>query len=800
MKNDFLPFPPKSVHQFFNMKKHAILLLNLFISCLLSAQNATISGKISDVNSNEPLTGATIRSGQVGSVTDFDGIYRLNLPAGKSKIEVSFTGFESKIFEVNLLPGETRTANFTLGEADNILQTATVTAGKFEKPLGEVTVSLEVIKPKLLESTNATAVDKVLQKVPGVSIIDGQANIRGGSGFSYGAGSRVLLLIDDLPALQADAGFPNWSDVPVENISQIEVLKGAASALYGSSAMNGIINIRTGFAKNEPETAVAVFYQIYDDPKDPQKKWWGKDDSYSRTATDSFLSKQPFQTGVSLLHRRKIGKLDLVVGGYGLFQNSYERDSYKRYGRITPNFRYKVSEKLTLGLNTNFNFGKSGSYFFWANDTTGAYQPGLASNNYSTGRLRYTIDPSILYFDKFGNSHKLLGRYYSITNNNLNNQSNSSKTTYAEYQFQRKIESVGLVVTAGLVAFYSKINAKLYGDTTYSSINNAAFLQLDQKVGNRLNISAGVRYEKNELSSPEIINTRIFNSAGTLLVNLRDTVPGGKTTEGRPVFRIGANYRVGQASYFRASFGQGYRFPTIAEKFITTDFGAAVIVPNSKLTSETGWTAELGIKQGFKLSNWSGFVDLTGFISEYTNMMEFTFGIIPPFTPSFSSQNIGNTRIKGAEITLAGQGKIGQIPLTILTGYTRIDPKFRDWKANTTGSSVEYNVLKYRFRHTFKFDAEAILFKKISLGAAVIYNSNMENVDGIFEFVIPGVAAFRAANNKGFKTFDGRIAYQANKIFKISLIGANLFREEYSYRPGTLDAPRSYTLRLDAKF
>ena len=87
-----------------------------------------------------------------------------------------------------------------------------MTAGKFEKPLGEVTVSLDVLKPRLIQNTNATSVDNVLVKVPGVTIVDGQASIRGGAGFSYGAGTRVLILVDDIPALQADAGFPNWSD------------------------------------------------------------------------------------------------------------------------------------------------------------------------------------------------------------------------------------------------------------------------------------------------------------------------------------------------------------------------------------------------------------------------------------------------------------------------------------------------------------------------------------------------------------------------------------------------------------
>jgi Outer membrane receptor for ferrienterochelin and colicins len=63
----------------------------------------------------------------------------------------------------------------------------------------------------------------------------------------------VLLLLDDIPVLQPDAGTPNWDDLPVENIAQIEVIKGAASALYGSSAMNGIVNVRTAYAGSEPE-------------------------------------------------------------------------------------------------------------------------------------------------------------------------------------------------------------------------------------------------------------------------------------------------------------------------------------------------------------------------------------------------------------------------------------------------------------------------------------------------------------------------------------------------------------------
>lgn len=789
------------------MKKHVLFFLNLLIINLLAAQNATISGLVADAKTGEPLIGASIKSGQIGTVTDLDGRYNLSLAAGEARIEYSFTGFDSKTEKITLSPGENRVLNLTLGEAENILQTATVTAGKYDKPLSEVTVSLEVVKPKLIESVNATAVDQVLDKVPGVSMIDGQANIRGGSGYSYGAGSRVLLLVDDLPALQADAGLANWGDVAVENIGQVEVLKGAASALYGSSAMNGIINIRTAYAKSKPETNASVFYQYFDDPKDKSTIWWGKDDSYSHTDKDSFLVNRPFTTGVSFAHRQKFGKLDLAFGSYGLFANSYNRDTYRRYGRVTPNFRYRVSDRLVIGLNSNFNFGKSGSFFLWnGNKGTAIYEAGLNSANNSAGRLRYTIDPSIHYTDKFNNRHKLLVRYYNIKNKNAQNRANRSSTNYGEYQFQRNIDRAGLVVTAGAVAYVSKIRAELYGDTAYTSTNYATYLQLDQKIGQRLNISAGVRYEKFILTSPEYFTTVILSGGDTCILR-PDTVPNGRIAESKPVFRLGLNYRIAEATYLRASWGQGYRFPTVAEKFITTDFGAAQVLPNSKLTPETGWSAEVGVKQGFKISDWRGYMDLTGFISEYTDMMEFTFEILPcdpqfgfGLVPAFSSKNIGNTRITGQEISIAGQGKLFGKTTSLLAGYTRIDPRFRNWTPDDTlSSSVNYNVLKYRFRHTVKVDAETEL-NKFTIGASYNYNSKMEAIDRVFEFFIPGLGDWRRENNHGYGVLGMRIGYQMTKNFKISGIMGNLLNEAYSERPGSLEAPRNFTIRLDGKF
>ncbi|HNM27856.1 MAG TPA: TonB-dependent receptor, partial [Saprospiraceae bacterium] len=405
-----------------------------------------------------------------------------------------------------------------------------------------------------------------------------------------------------------------------------------------------------------------------------------------------------------------------------------------RYGRITPNIRYRVNDRLTLGLNTNVNFGRSGSFFIWANDSIGAYQAGLGSASSSNGRLRFTIDPSLQYFDKGGNRHKFLGRYYYVHNNNSGNQSNDSRMYYGEYQYQRQMDDIGLVATAGVVGIYTTVDAKLYSNGNFTNENYAGYLQLDYKAFRKLNLSAGVRYEHNVQHSPEVIQ---------ITQTRFDTIPNGLNKESKPVFRVGANYQAGRATYFRASWGQGYRYPTIAEKFINTDFSTGNVVrPNPKLVSETGWTAEIGLKQGFRVGNWMGFADLTAFQSEYQDMMEFvlaelTFSIDPGPPPalvplaSFESQNVGDTKVKGFECSVTGQGKLGGGTLSLLTGYTWTEPKYKEFTNRIDeGSSVDYNVLKYRFRNSFKLDAE-YAWKKFTFGSSVNYNSKMEAIDAI---------------------------------------------------------------------
>ncbi|MEZ4961563.1 MAG: TonB-dependent receptor [Saprospiraceae bacterium] len=781
--------------------------LSFFTLCSLSlfSQNATITGKILDEKTATPLIAATLLAGGEGTVTDLEGQFNLKLAPGTYELAASYVGYETSKMTITLGPGESKYLEIRLMESMNILETATVTSGKHEVALGEVTVSLDVIKPALIASTNQNSLSGLLEKVPGVSMIGDQANIRGGSGFSYGAGSRVLLLVDDIPIYQADSGFPQWSDVPLENIEQVEVVKGAASALYGSSALNGIINVRTAYAKSKPETMIAPFFTIYDSPKNEILKWW-----------DS----PPNTSGISISHRRKMGKLDLVLGGNYYHNNPVDEGSSSRRGRANISLRYRISDRLSIGANANMNKSKGHSFFYWYG-LDSLYRAGTALSN--SNNLRYNIDPFVTYFDKGNNRHKLLGRFFSVANNTGSSsvdQSQISDVYYGEYQFQRKMKKLGLVATAGGVYFGTRVKAPLYGNNTFTSRNLAAYLQIDKKFFEKLTVSAGLRFEDNTVFVPE----RLTYPNDTILT--KDYYEDGKIHESKPVLRVGANYQVSPKTFVRASWGQGYRFPTIAEKFIYTYFGATPIVPNFNLQSETGWTTEIGIKQGFKVSGFNGFVDVAAFWMEYQDMMEFSLVLDQGI--AFQSQNIGDTRIKGFEVGVQGFGKLFGLPTTILAGYTFIDPKFKEFgwdlpddsrgRTNAINSSICYqdddpdkekciNVLKYRYRHTLKFDVETNI-NKLSIGLVANYNSFMENIDALFETPLLtnpngediGLKEWRQAHNSGDVAFSARAGYQITKEIKASFIVNNLLNREYSTRPGTLESPRNFTLRLDFKF
>lgn len=785
----------------------------LFLAFNLSAQTGTLKGTVRDAKTGEPIPFANIVGPEnKGTSTDFDGNYKLELPAGTQTIKFSSVGYPDTSYVVQIIDEQISTYNINVGQQAVRLNITTVVGGKFEKELGEEIVTVEVLNRDIIDNSNAYNMDEAMEKVPGVTIVDGQANIRGGSGWSYGAGSRVVVLVDDIPLLTADAADVKWSFIPTENVQQVEVVKGAASALYGSSALNGVINVRTAWPTNEPYTKATMYTGFYENPRNSDWAWWGRD--------------QPLFGGGNFVHRRKINNFDLVVSGNwrgdkGVLQGG---NSQEVRSSLKTRYRPKNVRGLSFGVNMNAYNSTGSTFFLWDGGDTLSYIPLPGSvSEYST--LRLTVDPHLTYFDKNDNRYKFTARYFNARNTNNTGQGSLPQLYYGEFQYQRRFSKIDMNVVGGIAGYYAdvrpprgqSVETSLVGQHTGS--NFAAYAQLEKKFFGTLTLGAGVRYEY------FVIDT--FKS------------------DALPVFRFGLNWQAAEATFLRASIGQGYRFPTIAEKFVNTSVGGIGIYPNPRLEPETGWSAEVGIKQGIKLGEWLGYIDLAGFINQYNNMMEFTFGrfdsvqrIDNLFGLGFSSQNIGDTRILGAELTAIGQGKIaGKFPLTLLAGYTYINPRSLNWndtlelfdvagepapillEATSNGtptysgtSSSPDNILKYRFNHTIKFDAQ-IEVNKFEFGASVQYTSFMRSIDYLFEsdFIInfqsqlntqafSGLREFRQENERGNTQLDLRTGYNVTDKIKLLVIVKNLLNQDQMERPAYMSPTRNYTVQLSVEF
>lgn len=784
----------------------------LFTLSIIS-QTAYINGKVTDKKTKEDLIGANVilENGK-GAAVDFNGTYSIKTTEGEHIVTFKFIGYEDEVRKVMITEGETVFLNVELSEG-NQLNDVVISASKFEQKLGEVSVSLTVIKPDLINNKAAVTPEDIIDQVPGVQMNENQVSIRGGSGFSYGSGSRVLLMVDDLPMLSADAGDIKWNSLPLENVEQIEVLKGASSVLYGSSALNGVINIRTAYPKAEPMTMINISNGIYM-PSTGSQMGVNKEggDSIIDRTSKNWNPNTNYYVATNFLHTRRIKEnFDLVIGGNYTTDLGYRVGEDEHRGRVNFNTRYrsKKIEGLSFGINGNFNKTKGADFFLWQNADSVYYPQGLTDTATTTlqfyNNTRINVDPFLTYFDKKGNRHMLRTRWFRTDNRNSADRGSIANLYYSEYQFQKKWKN-GLTTTMGVMNNYSTVSAALYGE--HFSNNIAGFAQADKKIG-KFTFSGGVRIEYFKIDSTE---TREYSKL------FKDTL------RVKPVMRFGTTYELAKFTFLRASYGEGYRFPTVAERYISTSVGGLNIFSNPNVQAETGWSAELGLKQGIKIGNFKGFIDVAGFVTGYNNMMEFSFGFYDSngkpwdfdnpvgqfsFTENFGAQsrNVENAIIKGGEISLMGTGEIGPINVTTLIGYTYIDPR----SAGEVDSvyletfSDSSTVLKYRSKHLFKADIQ-LDYKKFSLGASTRYNSFQENVDETFvspflgNIILPGYADYRDARRTGDMVLDLRMSYKLSKTSKVAILMNNALNREYSSRPGNVMPPRTLIFQYSFKF
>ena len=780
----------------------------LFILILLNSKVffSQTKGIVLDASNGARIIGARIvlSSGQK-SITSNTGEFILSNVEYPNSLVVSMMGFISETIKLSKDTLLTINLKTQVQEISDVV----VTASRRNQNIEDVPISMEIIKPELINNKGFSNLEQAVDQSPGVYAMDGQVSIRGGGGFAYGAGSRVSLLWNGVPMMSPDVGDAKWNAIPMEQTSQIEILKGASSVLYGSGALNGIIALTEKEPSPKGNFSAKVQSGVYGNPRRKSMQWWDKNPTFH--LADVYFGKSYKYLGYT-------------VGANAYLDSGFRQGENEKRFRLNGSFYFKPksNSKLKAGLSYNAQYQDMGVFILWKNDTLG-YQ--AQDNTLSRQKaIRINVDPYIKFYDKFQNQHQLKTRYYIVTTGSDAKVGDASIADlfYADYQFQRKF-GTSINLSAGITHNLGQVKSWVFGD--HISSNSALYGQVESKF-KQLDITAGMRIEHYKLDDMKADSRFFINDSLSIPVY--------------PIFRMGMHYKLTPATHLRASFGQGVRFPSIAERFVSTSVGGLTIFKNPNLKPEKGWSSELGFKQVVKLgSSWKGFLDVAAFINEYSNMTEFTFGLYNPLTgESLSSNGILDTeayneliaqgivlsqlvgfratnaekaRITGLEFSFNSQGKIGGVELTSLLGYTYMNPISlnQDPTYRISFSDSTSNMLKYRFKHLVKMDIQAT-YKKFSLGISLRYNSFMKNIDLMFEepiltdtgqqFILPGLKEYRKNNSSGALVFDSRFIYHITKEMKLNLIVNNLFNAEYVSRPADLQAPRNFLLQLQYAF
>ena len=804
-----------------------MLLLGLISTMAAQAQTLTLSGRVQDATTKQPLTGVQVTAPDLkaGAFTDDEGAYSLEVTPGAADsitIVIALTSYVKREVRFRIKGATSLKRDFDLFPENYSTGDVVITASRgFAQERADLTVSVEVVKQEAIDRQATFSVQNVITQVPGVDLIGDQINIRGSSGYAYGVGSRVNVLLDGLPLLSGDAGFPELSLVPVDNLNQVEVIKGASSVLYGSGSIGGVINILTSEPGEKPKSSLRLRGAFYGSPANKDLDWDGNSSAYQGSA--------------HFFHSRRIGNLSLTV------QTDFNKDSGYRQGTDKEEFRGLLMTKyqpkklpgLSFGVNMSTRIDSSSNMLFWRSyfpdvvevsvpgqvDSTvqslsgGALTPDLSPGVYRRQlNTRLAIDPYIKFLTNKGGLFWYRGRYLRNVNNNNTGQSAANFLLYNDFMYQQTVFD-HFNWTVGATVSYAQANGDSLFQGSKDDTRFGVFSQLDGKIG-RLNTSIGARLETVKVDTLK-----------------RETLP---------VFRAGLNYQIAEGTNIRASIGQAYRAASVAERYANTQGGGLLVQATPNLKSETGYSAEIGLQQGFKFENGyggiKGYVDAAVFTQRYNNMVEFGLKNLDPdslaklkIVPIFTSANVTDARINGIEITANLEANFKHGFFSLNGGVTFLDPQnlnpvdsanqiflenFEDIfeRGNTfeilnllariQDPTLEDSppMLKYRSKRTIRASA-TLGYKKFVFTTNFRSRSFIEKMDQYLFVVIKDLNDFRTQVNSGNDTsVDFILGYNPTESTELSFNLSNAFNKEYLLLPGVMAEQRKFTIQYAVRF
>jgi outer membrane receptor protein involved in Fe transport len=714
-----------------------------------------LEGRVFDDATGRPLWGVNVvvRGTWLGTVTDEEGRFEVKaVPAGRCDVEASLMGYEKRTAAgLEVAAGAATQVTLRLKQTLIRRPAEVVTASKRKQAIEDAPVTVDVVSDSEIRARNAITLDKVLENTAGMGVTDGQIDLRGSTGFNYAAGSRVLLMVDGHPLINGDTGGINWDAIPIEEVERVEVVKGAGSALYGSNALAGMVNVITRDPSARPETRVRMTAGFHDAPAYDAWRW-----------TDRFLTYRLFQRkeldfvnplgfgGLDLSHSRTVGNVGLSVtagrkGGTGFSQNGW----YSRWN-AGAKVKARTSERGTLNLSAGFTDNDHGEVTQWLSQSRPLEVPPSEYGNSirykktnATATYRYILNESLAYTLK-------ANWYRTHWKNDYQDNQDEARTdkTGAEAQFDALWGRHA--ATFGVEAAHNRAESDIYGNP--ETLDLAVYGEDGLRFAERMTLTAGLRYDFHRVR--------------------------GVYSDGQISPRFGLVFRPGEGSSLRASVGRGFRAPSIAEMFADITVSGFHVSPNIDLRkAERAWSAEIGAGQALDLGR--AFPALDGphpvllldaavFRSDYRDMIEVG---MKPASQDIQFLNIGSAVTQGFELrarTTLWNGRLsGQ------AGYTFVDS--RDLETDRP--------LRYRSKH------------RLNAGAEWKAGRLTFGLDARFASRIEETLLYNADERVSVRVLDGRVLLDLGRT-DLALECTNMGNYMYTLRERMLEPIRAVSLTL----
>lgn len=710
--------------------------------CCAADLSAQLRGRVIDARSQEPLPGAVVTSldsagRRIAIVsTRASGAFQLREAGREWSIQVRSLGYIDTVIRLPWRDSVVYLRSSGVGNAD-----VTVTANRVATAVQDLAVSTVTARAAEIQARSPQGLDNVLRAMPGVTVTESQVSIRGSSGYARAVGSRVLLLMDGMPFLSGDNGDMKFDAIPFPAVDRVEVIKGAGSALYGSNAIGGVINVLTRDPREQWKGGVAVTAGQYDQPN--YEEW-----------------KIPELTGrfynVDAGVENKWDNLGLLAtASYRKNEGYRVGDDLERYNIFTKGV-YSSSPDLTLRASTLIANDEHGGWLYWKGlrdpymDDDSLY---AVKGRTSSNRVNLNIGSDYAFGEKLDKLWISKASFYTteyVTDavpelDDDGSQSRANVLSLESFLNANLLEDLN--ATIGINLNHYSVSSTVLMDQTAFGL--ASFLQLEWKPLPELTILPGLRFDRfkaNEVSAEQQLSPK-----------------------------LGINYRPVDEVSVRASFGSGFRVPTLTERFIDSKLAGFTIIPNGELQPEKAISYEFGVMYRDAMLTLDGAI----FQSRYEDMIE----------PQF----VGD-KIQFKNLTRAEQFGYEE--------FVEIRPFENELLKGRVGYTYVYSedltlgkVLQYRPRHLVQSRLEWNP-NPFSLSADFRYISAYENTDSTLSRVVPDGDVRNASY-----VLDARASLGLKKLLnvpiKLTLQVQNLLNYYYVEIVGNMGPLRSYSLKLE---